>query len=112
MPPFSRNLAEEGVLIGNFKLMDQGRPRLDELRRLLLEPPYPSRAVDDNLADIAAQMAANRQGARDLLAMVERYTWPVVAAYMVHIQRAAERQDAASATEAGRRPIPVCRRDG
>ena len=39
MPPFSRNLAEEGVLIRNFKLMDQGRPRLDELRQLLLEPP-------------------------------------------------------------------------
>ncbi len=92
MPPFSRNLAEEGVLIGNFKLLDQGRPRLDELRQLLLAPPYPSRAVEDNLADIAAQMAANRQGARDLLAMVARYSWPVVAAYMNHIQKAAERK--------------------
>jgi 5-oxoprolinase (ATP-hydrolysing) len=92
MPPFSKNLAEEGVLIGNFKLLDQGRPRLDELRQLLLAPPYPSRAVDDNLADITAQMAANRQGARDLLAMVQRYSWPVVSAYMVHIQRAAERK--------------------
>ncbi len=92
MPPFSRNLAEEGVLIGNFKLLDHGRPRFDELRQLLLAPPYPSRAVEDNLADIAAQMAANRQGARDLLAMVERYSWPVVAAYMGHIQHAAERK--------------------
>jgi 5-oxoprolinase (ATP-hydrolysing) len=92
MPPFSQSLAEEGVLIDNFKLLDQGRPRLDELRRLLLAPPYPSRAVDDNLADINAQVAANRQGARDLLAMVERYSWPVVAAYMDHIQRAAERK--------------------
>jgi 5-oxoprolinase (ATP-hydrolysing) len=92
MPPFSRNLAEEGVLIGNFKLLDQGRPTLDELRRLLLAPPYPSRAVEDNLADISAQMAANRQGARDLLAMVDRYSWPVVAAYMVHIQNAAKRK--------------------
>jgi 5-oxoprolinase (ATP-hydrolysing) len=92
MPPFSRNLAEEGVLIGNLKLLDQGRPRVDELRHLLLAPPQPSRAVEDNLADITAQMAANRQGARDLLAMVERYSWPVVAAYMVHIQNAAERK--------------------
>ncbi len=62
MPPFSRNLAEEGVLIGNFKLMDQGRPRLDELRQLLLAPPYPSRAVDDNLADV--DRANGRQSAR------------------------------------------------
>ena len=27
MPPFSRNLAEEGVLIRNFKLVDAGTPR-------------------------------------------------------------------------------------
>ena len=92
MPPFSRNLAEEGVLIGNFKLLDQGRPRFDELGQLLLASRCRSRAVEDNVADIAAQMAANRQGARDLLAMVERYSWPVVAAYMLHIQRAAERK--------------------
>jgi 5-oxoprolinase (ATP-hydrolysing) len=90
MPPFSKNLAEEGVLIGNFKLVDAGRPRLDELRRLLESGPYPSRAVDDNLADVAAQIAANRQGARDLLALIERYTLPVVEAYMRHIQQAAE----------------------
>jgi len=92
MPPFSRNLAEEGVLISNFKLLDGGQPRLEELRQLLLSPPFPSRAVDDNLADITAQMAANRQGTRDLLAMVERYSWSVVAAYMGHIQRAAEQK--------------------
>src|SRR5690606_38456956 len=32
MPPFSKNLAEEGVLIRNFKLVDAGRPRYDDLR--------------------------------------------------------------------------------
>ena len=36
MPPFSKNLAEEGVLIRNFKLVDAGQSRLDELRELLL----------------------------------------------------------------------------
>ena len=92
MPPFSKNLAEEGVLIRNFKLVDGGRSRLDELRALLLSGPYPTRTVDDNLADIAAQVAANHQGARDLAALVERYTLPVVEAYMGHIQRAAERK--------------------
>ena len=35
MPPFSKNLAEEGVLIGNFKLVDAGRSRIDDLRQLL-----------------------------------------------------------------------------
>jgi 5-oxoprolinase (ATP-hydrolysing) len=90
MPPFSKNLAEEGVLIRNFQLVSAGESRIDELRALLTAGPYPSRAVHDNLADIAAQVAANRQGARDLLTLVQRYSWPVVAAYMKHIQHAAE----------------------
>lgn len=90
MPPFSRTLAEEGVLIRNFKLVEAGRPRFDELRALLASPPYPSRAVADNLADITAQLAANRQGARDLERLIERYGLAAVEAYMGHIQQAAE----------------------
>jgi 5-oxoprolinase (ATP-hydrolysing) len=65
---------------------------VEELRQLLLAPPYPTRNAADNLADIAAQTAANHQGARDLLRLVERYTWPVVEAYMRHIRDAAERK--------------------
>ncbi|MFO0898369.1 MAG: hydantoinase B/oxoprolinase family protein [Pirellulales bacterium] len=90
MPPFSRNLAEEGVLIRNFKLVAAGQPRFEELGELLRSGPYPSRAVADNLADLAAQVAANHQGARDLAALVERYSLPTVLAYMGHIQAAAE----------------------
>jgi 5-oxoprolinase (ATP-hydrolysing) len=92
MPPFSGNLAEEGVLIRNFKLVDAGQSRVDELETLLGAGPYPSRAMRDNLADIAAQVAANNQGARDLGRLVERYSLPVVQAYMCHIQDAAERK--------------------
>jgi 5-oxoprolinase (ATP-hydrolysing) len=90
MPPLSRTLAEEGVLIRNFALIEGGVSRMAQLRQLLLSGEHPTRAVDDNLADIAAQMAANRRGERDLLALVDRYTPDVVAAYMQHIQSAAE----------------------
>ncbi|HVW00344.1 MAG TPA: hydantoinase B/oxoprolinase family protein, partial [Planctomycetaceae bacterium] len=92
MPPFSRNLAEEGVLIRNFKLVDAGQSREQELEALLQSGPFPSRAVRDNLADVSAQVAANRSGARQLLELVERYSLPVVQAYMAHIQRAAEQK--------------------
>lgn len=90
MPPFSRTLAEEGVLISNFKLVDSGVSREAELRQLLTTAAYPTRNVADNIADIAAQVAANRQGASDLLALVKRYSMPVVTAYMRYIQNAAE----------------------
>jgi 5-oxoprolinase (ATP-hydrolysing) len=118
MPPFSTRLAEEGVLIRNFKLVEGGRSRLDELRRLLAEAPYPSRAIDDNLADITAQMAANRQGAHDLEQLVARHSLPVVEAYMQHIQGAAEQKmrQALRRLEPGRRTFtdhlddgsPIC----
>ena len=92
MPPFSRNLAEEGVLLRNVQLAQVGHVRWDELRANLLAGPYPSRAVEDNLSDIAAQMAANLQGARDLAQLIDEQTWPGVSAYMRHIQDAAERK--------------------
>jgi 5-oxoprolinase (ATP-hydrolysing) len=89
MPPFSKNLAEEGVLIRNFKLVDRGESREAELEALLRSGPFPSRAVADNLSDVAAQVAANNAGVRQLRDLVARYTLPVVQAYMGHIQRAA-----------------------
>ncbi|REJ80302.1 MAG: hydantoinase [Planctomycetota bacterium] len=89
MPPFSRNLADEGVLIRNFKLVDGGRYREDELRKLLVESSRPTRNVHDNLADVSAQVAANRTGVRLLHELVDRNTLPVVQAYMQHIQNAA-----------------------
>ena len=92
MPPFSRNLGEEGVLIRNFKLVDAGSARWDAFRELLLSAPYPTRSVEANLADVAAQVAANHRGAGDLARLVERYSLEVVAAYMDHIQAAAEQK--------------------
>lgn len=89
MPPFSKNLGEEGVLIRNFKLVDRGQSREDDLRELLSSGPYPSRAVDDNLADVQAQVAANQMGVRLLQQLVAEKTAPVVQAYMQHVQRAA-----------------------
>jgi 5-oxoprolinase (ATP-hydrolysing) len=92
MPPFSRTLADEGVLIRNFRLVERGVSREAELARLLASGPHPSRSVRDNLADVAAQAAANHGGVQQLLALVERYSLPVVEAYMEHIQQAAERK--------------------
>ncbi len=89
MPPFSRNLAEEGVIIRNFKLVGEGRLRIEELKTRLASGPYPSRSISDNLADIAAQVAANQIGVRLLKELIGRYSLPVVQAYMRHIQKAA-----------------------
>ena len=89
VPPFSKNLAEEGVLIRNFKLVDGGDSREAAFRELLLSGKYPTRSVADNLVDVAAQVAANNNGVGQLRELVARYSLPVVQAYMQHIQDAA-----------------------
>lgn len=90
MPADARVLGEEGVLIQNFQLVANGKERFDELRQLLTEGPYPSRSPDDNLGDIAAQVAANRRGESDLLQLVTQYSLPQVEQYMQFMQEAAE----------------------
>ncbi|HVR30711.1 MAG TPA: hydantoinase/oxoprolinase family protein, partial [Thermoanaerobaculia bacterium] len=70
MPPDSRTLEEEGVVLRAFKVVERGEPRFDELYRLLVEARWPSRAPDQNLADVSAQIAANQLGARRLLELM------------------------------------------
>ena len=65
-PPAARHLAEEGVVIPPVYLVRNGRPRWDTMRRLLEAGRYPSRAVQDNLADLRAALAANHAGAEGL----------------------------------------------
>jgi len=92
MPPDSRSVEEEGVLISNFLLVDGGTGtiREAETRELLASARYPARNPDQNLADLRAQVAANQKGAEELLKMVEHFGLGVVRAYMGHVQDNAE----------------------
>lgn len=89
-PPDSRHIDEEGVLIDNFKLVDRGRLRDAETRALLASGRYPCRNIDDNMADLAAQVAANATGAQELTKAVCSFGRAVVQAYMGHVQDNAE----------------------
>ncbi|MEX2212778.1 MAG: hydantoinase B/oxoprolinase family protein [Phycisphaeraceae bacterium] len=88
--PFAKNLAEEGVVLRNLLIARGGEFHEKSLRDALLSGPYPSRAPEDNIADIRAAVAANHIGLRELGRMIEHYTWPVVSSYMKHIRDAAE----------------------
>ncbi len=151
MPPFSKTLADEGVLIRNFLLVDGGasdecrvtsarekwsaecrvasassnghvfsgtrhstldtrHSREAELRALFQSGPHPSRAVEDNLADVSAQVAANHTGAVELQQLVEKQSWPVVRAYMGHIQASAAAKMRLALAELCREPVESSRR--
>ncbi len=90
MPPSSRTVEEEGVLIDDFLLIDAGRLRDAETRALFASGRYPSRNVDQNMADLKAQVASCARGGCELTRMVAEFGRPVVAAYMGHVQDNAE----------------------
>lgn len=90
MPAGSTHIDEEGVLITNFRLVEGGRLREAELRQLLSSGRYPARNIDQNLADLRAQIAANEKGREELLKMVDSFGLDVVHAYMKHVQDNAE----------------------
>jgi len=91
MPPDARTLAEEGVVIPPMHLVRAGQPRWEEMRRLLSEAPHPTRAVEENLADLAAAVAANHRGAELLAAMAREHGTAAVSGYMDALKRRAER---------------------
>ena len=93
MPPDAKCLGEEGVLIDNFQLrVGDGELRLDALRDVLIRGRWPSRCPDENLSDVAAQVAANRTGEDDLLTLMENQGRERVLRYMQFIQDAAEQK--------------------
>jgi 5-oxoprolinase (ATP-hydrolysing) len=92
MPPDSRTVEEEGVLIDNVKMVDQGTFREQEMRRILGSGKYPARNPDQNIADLAAQVAANEKGVQELRRMVKDFGLDVVHAYMDHVRANAAEQ--------------------
>ena len=92
IPPFSRTIAEEGVLLDHVKLVSCGRFQEQLFERMFSSGDYPARNLADNLADLQAQIAANRLGARLLEEMCGHYGIKTVLAYMRHVRDNAARQ--------------------
>jgi 5-oxoprolinase (ATP-hydrolysing) len=89
-PPFSTTLEEEGVVIDNFLLLSGGEFQEDDFRNILESAKYPARSPDQNVADMQAQIASNETSVKALNAIITRYGWDVVAAYMTHVKNNAE----------------------
>ncbi|WND03900.1 hydantoinase B/oxoprolinase family protein [Temperatibacter marinus] len=90
MSPRATKSTEEGIVFDCVKMVKKGRFLTEEMREILATPPYPARNIDQNIADLMAQTAANAAGAKELLTLIEHYSLPVVKAYMGHIQDYAE----------------------
>jgi 5-oxoprolinase (ATP-hydrolysing) len=90
MPPESRTIEDEGVLIDNVLMVDEGHFREAEMRVLLGSGPHPARNIDRNISDLRAQLAACVRGAEGLIDAVRDYGAEVIHAYMRHVLANAE----------------------
>ena len=86
MSPKATSIEEEGVYIDPFKLVGRGRFRENDVRALLTKALYPVRDVEQNIADLKAQVAANAQGVIELRKRGRHYGRATVHAYMGHVQ--------------------------
>ncbi|OED40897.1 5-oxoprolinase [Chromatiales bacterium (ex Bugula neritina AB1)] len=89
-PPDSKHIEEEGVVIDNFLLVSEGKLRDYETRELLASGRFPCRNIEENMADLEAQIAANATGIREVQKMIDSFSLEVVHAYMHHVQANAE----------------------
>jgi len=90
MPPDSRSITQEGVLIDNVLLVDEGHFLESEIRALLGSGEWPARNIDRNISDLKAQLAACTRGADVLATTARDYGPEVIAAYMRHVLANAE----------------------
>ena len=85
MPPDSTSIADEGVLIDNLLMVDEGMFREAAVREALTANDHPARKPARNLADLRAQLAACMRGAELLRSTAREQGADTLAAYMAHV---------------------------
>ncbi|MEM9985098.1 MAG: hydantoinase B/oxoprolinase family protein, partial [Bacteroidota bacterium] len=92
MPPDAHRLAEEGVVIAPQYLLQAGEARWEAMRALFTQGPYPSRSVEENLADLRAALASIKAGEAALQALSSQHGRNKVQAYMQGLKEYAARR--------------------
>ena len=90
MPPDSRSIEEEGVLLDCLPLVEGGHFHESALRAALAAGPWPARNPDQTIADLQAQLAAVEKGSAELARILDRYGLETVLAYQDHVKNHAE----------------------
>jgi 5-oxoprolinase (ATP-hydrolysing) len=85
----ARWLDEEGVVIPPMRLVAGSTDLSGELLDLLRSSPYPPRNIAENMADLAAQQAANQRGLQLLRDLSVSYGWEGLNFYSQHLLQAA-----------------------
>jgi 5-oxoprolinase (ATP-hydrolysing) len=86
MPPDATSLEEEGVIIEPFHLVSDGQVNWKGMREILVSGPWPSRAVEENIADLNAALAANLAGVGGVRELAVKHGSSQVIDYMQYLR--------------------------
>ena len=86
MPADARTLVEEGVIIAPTYLVRKGIPQWANVKKILSTGTYPTRALDENLADLNGGLAAVNLGERGLAELCEQFGKREVSHYMKELR--------------------------
>ncbi|REL33453.1 5-oxoprolinase [Rhodohalobacter sp. SW132] len=82
MPPDANNLAEEGVVIPPMFIAKGGEFDWKPIKQLLQNSRWPTRSIDENMADLQAAVSANHRGVKELQKLAGEFGASEVTDYM------------------------------
>ncbi len=89
MPANATNLEEEGVVIPPMLLVAAGVAKWDNISHLLKSAVYPSRSIDDNLADFQAALASITEGKTAMAELLDSFGVKQLIGYMKELSNLA-----------------------
>ncbi|MCW5912455.1 MAG: hydantoinase B/oxoprolinase family protein [Cyclobacteriaceae bacterium] len=92
MPANATTLTEEGVIIAPIYLVKHGKPQWIEIKKLFTEVIYPTRLIDENLADLNGALASVNTGELLLKKLCRAHGTYTVLTYMKALQQYAAQQ--------------------
>jgi 5-oxoprolinase (ATP-hydrolysing) len=73
MPADASQLSEEGVIISPTYLVRRGKPRWESIRKIFTGADFPTRLLEENLADLNGALAAVNFGEQSLISLCKKY---------------------------------------
>jgi 5-oxoprolinase (ATP-hydrolysing) len=92
MPAHATKLAEEGVIIAPTYLVKRGKPQWNQIKKLFTENTYPTRSLEENLADLNGALASVNAGELLLKQLCIVHSSKTVRAYMGALKHYAAQQ--------------------
>lgn len=86
MPADATTLEEEGVIISPTYLVRRGKPRWENIRKVLISGRYPTRALEENLADLNGALAAVNLGETGLMQLCDMHGLSDVGLHMKELR--------------------------